>query len=172
MALRSSSPQERTRSLSLSPSRCPGMHCEQPDAELSTLISSMNAMSSPVTSPFVRSNLCSPERAWVEVNHNGIGKYFASHFGESNVCRVFEDVIIAIFCRLELDDEDMRYASLRDGQANQHVELKEVPEVMVLSYLISFRTVVQPAHDRFHIRFVCCGGHAPVLKRKHLLAHL
>jgi putative intracellular protease/amidase len=66
----------------------------------------------------------------------------------------------------------MRYASLRDGQPSQHVELKEAPEVMVLSYLISFRTVVQPAHDRFDIRFVCGGGHAPVLKRKHLLAHL
>jgi hypothetical protein len=132
----------------------------------------MNALSSPLTSPFVHSSLCSPKRPWVEVNHNGIGKHFASHFFESNVYRVLEDVIIAIFCRLELDDEAMRYASLRDGQTNQHVELKEMPEAMVLSYLISFRTVVQPAHDRFHIRFVCCGGHTPVLKRKHLLTHL
>jgi hypothetical protein len=63
------------------------------------------------------------------------------------VCRVLEDVIIAIFCRLELDDEAMRCASLRDRQTNQHVKLKEVPEAMALSYLVSFRTVVQPAHD-------------------------
>ena len=107
----------------------------------------MNALSSRVTSPFVRSNLCSPERAWAEVNHNGISKHFASHYFESNVCRVLEDVIIAIFCRLELDDEAMRCASLRDRQNNQHVELKEVPEATAFSYLISFGTVVPPAHD-------------------------
>lgn len=120
----------------------------------------------------VRSDLYSPERARVEVNHNGFCKHFASNFRESNVCRVLEDVVITIFCRLKLDHEAVTCASLRDGQINQQVKLKEVPDVVVLSYLISFRTVVQPAHDRFHIGFVCGGGHAPVLKRKHLLAHL
>jgi hypothetical protein len=94
------------------------VHCEQPDAELSTSISSANTLRLLVTSPFVHSNLRSPERVWVEVNDNGIGKHVPSNFGESNVSRVLEDVIIAVFCRLELDDESMRYASLRDGQAN------------------------------------------------------
>ena len=102
-----------------------------------------------MTSPFVHSNLCSPERVWVEVNDNGIGKHVPSYFGESNVCWVLEDVIIAIFSRLKLDDEAMSYASLRDGQ--KPISTSKLKEGArgdgVLSYLISFRTVVQPAHD-------------------------
>jgi hypothetical protein len=66
-----------------------------------------------------RSNLCSPKRTRVEVNHNALDKHFACNLGESKMCWVLGRVIVTILYRLKLDHEAMGYASLKGEQTNQ-----------------------------------------------------